>query len=74
MPPVRVDESSQIAAAARMARARASEYDRGPILAQILVPVHSDDTPESLQKRVLEKEHIIYPATIQKIASGEIET
>jgi len=43
-------------------------YDHGPILAQMTVPVLPDDTPETLQKRVLAKEHEIYPETIQKIA------
>jgi len=43
-------------------------YDHGPIVAQMKVPVYPDDTPETLQKRVLEKEHEIYPAAIQKIA------
>ncbi len=37
------------------------EYDRGSILAQWPVPVRDDDTPESLQKRVLAVEHILYP-------------
>ncbi|MFC1528852.1 phosphoribosylglycinamide formyltransferase [Candidatus Latescibacterota bacterium] len=44
-----------------------SQYDHGSILAQIKVPVLSDDTPETLQKRVLVKEHIIYPDAIQKL-------
>ncbi len=43
-------------------------YDTGKILAQAKVPVYTDDTPESLQKRVLEKEHEIFPQTINKIA------
>ncbi len=47
-------------------------YDHGRILAQRKVPVFPDDTPESLAKRVLIQEHIIYPETLQKIASGEI--
>jgi len=47
------------------------KYDHGPILAQIKVPVLPDDTPETLQKRVLEKEHEIYPMTIQKIAKEQ---
>ena len=45
-----------------------SQYDHGRILAQIKIPVLPDDTPETLQKRVLEKEHIIYPGIIQKLA------
>jgi phosphoribosylglycinamide formyltransferase-1 len=49
------------------------QYDRGRILAQTEVPVLPDDTVESLSERVLEQEHKLYPATIQRIATGEIE-
>lgn len=35
-------------------------YDEGPILGQTKVPVYFDDTPELLQKRVLEQEHKLY--------------
>ncbi|HUT62970.1 MAG TPA: phosphoribosylglycinamide formyltransferase [Anaerolineae bacterium] len=45
-----------------------NKYDHGPILAQVRVPVLPDDTPEILQKRVLVKEHELYPQTIQKFA------
>jgi phosphoribosylglycinamide formyltransferase-1 len=48
-------------------------YDRGRILAQSKVPVLPGDTPESLAARVLEQEHKLYPATIQRIAAGEIK-
>ncbi len=44
------------------------EYDRGSIIQQIKVPVYSEDTPENLQKRVLVKEHEIFPQVIHKIA------
>ena len=50
-----------------------AEYDEGPILQQITVPVLLDDTPETLQKRVLEKEHFLYPDTLAKIARSEIK-
>ena len=43
------------------------EYDHGKILAQVHVPVLPEDTPETLQKRVLEQEHRIYPETIRTI-------
>ena len=49
------------------------KYDEGKVLAQWEVPVKEDDNPETLQKRVLEKEHKLYPDTIAKIARGEIE-
>ena len=47
-------------------------YDEGPILSQEEVPVRSGDTPESLQKRVLEVEHRLYPATISAFDRGII--
>jgi phosphoribosylglycinamide formyltransferase-1 len=47
-------------------------YDNGKILAQRRVAVQPDDTPESLQQRVLEIEHQLYPETVAKIASGEL--
>lgn len=48
------------------------EYDRGPVVAQTKVPVLPGDTPETLAARVLEQEHILYPETIQRIATGEV--
>ena len=48
------------------------EYDRGPVIAQSEVPVLPGDTPDSLAARVLEQEHLLYPQTIRRIASGDI--
>ena len=48
-------------------------YDEGPILQQRRVPVLPGDTPETVQLRVLEQEHLLYPDTIAKIARGEIQ-
>ena len=48
------------------------EYDQGRVLAQEKVPVKTEDTPETLQKRVLAVEHRLYPATLARIAAGEI--
>ena len=48
------------------------EYDQGRVLAQEKVPVKAEDTPETLQKRVLAVEHRLYPATLVRIAAGEI--
>ncbi len=45
---------------------------QGAHLAQVRVPVMPGDTPETLAARVLEQEHIVYPATLEKIATGEI--
>jgi phosphoribosylglycinamide formyltransferase-1 len=46
--------------------------DTGPILAQAVVPVHDDDDDESLRKRILEKEHELYPMALQWIAEGRV--
>lgn len=48
--------------------------DTGPILLQKAVEVLSGDTPEILQKRVMEQaEWIILPEAINQIAQGEIK-
>ncbi|MFC1543828.1 phosphoribosylglycinamide formyltransferase [Gemmatimonadota bacterium] len=49
------------------------EYDRGPIVAQIPVPVLEGDTPERLQKRVLVQEHRLYAAVLQWFAEGRVK-
>jgi phosphoribosylglycinamide formyltransferase-1 len=41
-----------------------AELDHGPILAQAVVPVLPDDTPDVLAARVLTQEHRIYPQTV----------
>lgn len=47
--------------------------DEGPIIAQAAVAVLDSDTPESLASRVLEQEHVIYPAALARVASGAFE-
>jgi len=46
------------------------ELDAGPILVQECVPVHDDDTEESLAARILEVEHRLYPAAVRRILDG----
>lgn len=47
--------------------------DEGPIIAQKAVTVEEDDTPEVLQRRVMEQaEWILLPAAIDDIANGRI--
>ena len=41
--------------------------DTGEIISQIKVPVYPYDTPETLQARVLEKEHELLPNTLKKL-------
>jgi phosphoribosylglycinamide formyltransferase-1 len=40
------------------------ELDGGPIIRQAAVPIHEDDTAETLAARILEEEHRIYPEAI----------
>ncbi len=50
------------------------DYDRGPIIAQWPVPVAPDDTPETLQQRVLAVEHELLPAVVLAAAqTGGVE-
>ena len=50
------------------------EMDEGPIISQKAVAVEDDDTPESLQRRVMEQaEWILLPAAINDIANGKIQ-
>lgn len=42
-------------------------YDNGDIIAQSRVPVMPNDTPDSLQKRVLAQEHILLPSVIETL-------
>lgn len=46
------------------------ELDAGPIIAQAAVPVVPGDTEESLAKRVLAQEHILYPQALRMICDG----
>ncbi len=46
--------------------------DEGPIIAQAAVPVLDSDTTETLAARVLEQEHIIYPAALERVAGEKL--
>lgn len=48
------------------------KMDHGPIIGQIAVEVKEDDTAETLQKRILEQEHKLYPKCIQLIVEGKV--
>lgn len=47
-----------------------ASVDAGPIIMQAAVPVLDDDTPQVLGARVLDQEHLIYPAALDLVASG----
>ncbi|MCC5797482.1 MAG: phosphoribosylglycinamide formyltransferase [Methylophaga sp.] len=44
-----------------------AELDDGPVILQAKVPVMADDTAETLAARVLEQEHMLYPAALKKL-------
>ncbi len=46
------------------------ELDNGPVVMQAKVPVLADDTEETLSARVLEQEHKLYPAAINKLLNS----
>jgi phosphoribosylglycinamide formyltransferase-1 len=48
------------------------ETDAGPIIAQAAVPVHEDDTADTLATRVLTVEHRIYPLALKLVAQGRV--
>jgi len=50
-----------------------NQYDHGPIIIQKAVPVLDDDTPETLAKRVFEKECEAYPEAINLFAEGRLK-
>ena len=50
-----------------------SKVDGGAILLQEAVPVYFEDNAETLQKRILEKEHILLPKAIKLISEGKVE-
>ena len=49
-----------------------AEYDKGPIIAQRPVEVREDDTADSLEARIHDVEHELYPQVIQLIAEGRV--
>lgn len=50
-----------------------SGVDTGPIIAQAVVPIHDDDTEETLSARILIEEHRLYPHAIQLLAEGRLK-
>jgi phosphoribosylglycinamide formyltransferase-1 len=47
-----------------------AELDAGPIVMQAAVPVLEEDTPDSLAARILEREHVLYPAAVARVLAG----
>ena len=49
------------------------ELDGGPVILQAAVPVHAGDTAKTLARRVLEREHVIYPLVVRWFADGRLQ-
>ena len=50
-----------------------AEYDKGPIVAQRAVEIAEDDTVETLEAKIHEVEHRLYPQVLQMIAEGRVQ-
>lgn len=48
------------------------DLDGGPVIAQERIKVRADDTADSLQRRVLQKEHLLYPKVVKWFAGGRL--
>ena len=49
-----------------------NQYDHGPIILQKSVAVSSDDTPETLAKRVFEQECLAYPEVLRLLSTKRV--
>jgi phosphoribosylglycinamide formyltransferase 1 len=47
-----------------------NELDGGPIVLQAAVPVHDDDTADTLAARILVEEHRLYPEAVKLLLDG----
>lgn len=50
-----------------------NELDGGPLVLQAVIDVLADDTAESLQQKIHQQEHIIYPMVIEWLAQQRLE-
>jgi phosphoribosylglycinamide formyltransferase-1 len=46
-----------------------SDYDSGPVIAQVSIPVASDDTAVSLAEKVIQREHALLVSTLASLIS-----
>ena len=49
------------------------ELDGGPVIAQEFVKIDSTDNAQTLAKKVLDKEHALYPKTIHWYTQGRLK-
>ncbi len=50
-----------------------AELDDGPVILQAKVQVLADDNADTLATRVLEQEHLLYPAAIKKLVTQQAD-
>lgn len=50
-----------------------ADVDGGAIIMQCAVPVEVDDTPETLQARILKEEHKILPECVKLLCQGRVQ-
>ena len=50
-----------------------ADVDGGAIIMQRAVPVEPDDTPETLQARILKEEHVILPECVKLLCQGKVQ-
>jgi len=50
-----------------------NELDGGPLILQAVIDVNQHDTVDSLQPRIHQLEHVIYPMVIQWVAEGRLK-
>lgn len=48
------------------------DYDKGPIVAQRAVEVTEDDTIDTLEQKIHDVEHVLYPMVLRAIAEGRM--
>ena len=48
------------------------KIDDGEIIRQRKVTINPEDTPQSLQKKILTAEHLLYPEVLQDIVDGKV--
>lgn len=48
------------------------QVDHGPIVSQVAVPVHDDDTVQTLHERIQREEHLLYPRVVEAFVSGRL--
>lgn len=49
-----------------------ASLDGGPIIAQVAVPVLTDDDGPSLHARIQREEHVLLPAVVRRLAAGRV--